>query len=130
MIDLYRIRNLKLEIMKNKQRLEVLETLLMPRAIRYDIEKVQHEPVDNLADLTIKIVELREKIQKQQGEMLTAMETMTNTFDGLQNRRERDTMYCRYVGCLKQSETAEYLGLTERHVQRLEESAKKNLRVV
>lgn len=120
------MKELTKRIKRLKLKLEELETILMPKAIRYDIDRVQHEPVNNLEDLTIRISELRTKIRKLQGDLLKAMDETVEAFDALADQA-REVMYCRYIRLLSQSETAMYTGYTKRHVQRLEREAKKKL---
>lgn len=112
------------EIRRRMLRIEELETILMPNAIRYDTVKVQHEPVDNLADIVVEIVGLRNEIKDLQVKMIVAMSETRDMIELLNSDRQKDVMTCRYIRCMTQEKTAERLGYSERHVRRLEEESK------
>ena len=117
-------RRLDGEIKRKRLHIEELETILMPKAIRYDIEKVQHEPVDNLADIVMEIAAIREDIVKLQKKMIAAIGVVRGMIERIENDNQKNVMTCRYIRCMSQEETAEWLRYTRRHIQRLEAEGK------
>ena len=117
-------RRLDGEIKRKRLHIEELETILMPKAIRYDIEKVQHEPVDNLADIVMEIAAIREDIVKLQKKMIAAIGVVRGMIERIDNDNQKNVMTCRYIRCMSQEETAERLRYTRRHIQRLEAEGK------
>ena len=115
------------EIRRRMLRIEELETILMPNAIRYDTVKVQHEPVDNLADIVVEIVGLRNEIKDLQVKMIVAMSETRDMIELLNSDRQKDVMTCRYIRCMTQEKTAERLGMSTRWAQKLEEKGKEEI---
>ena len=117
-------RRLDGEIKRRRLHIEELETILMPKAVRYDIDKVQHEPVDNLADIVIEIAQLRTEIVELQKKMISAANTVRKNIEQLDNDNQKNVMACRYIRCMTQESTAKLLGYSERHIQRIEADGK------
>lgn len=124
---LNRVREADKKLKQKLLLLEELETILMPNAIRYDIEKVQTSPVDNLAEVVIKIATLRVKIQKMQAEILQAIEDNTNWINAIDDDNQKCVLMCRYINCLTQEKTARRLNFSLRYVQKLEVKGKTEL---
>ena len=120
-------RRLDGEIKRRRMHIEELETILMPKAIRYDIDKVQHEPVDNLADIVVEIAQLRTEIVELQKKMIVAAAIVRENIERLDNDNQKNVLTCRYIRCMTQEGTAKRLGYSERHIQRIEADGKEAL---
>ena len=115
------------EIKRRTLHIEELETILMPKAIRYDIEKVQHEPVDNLADIVVEIAQLRTEIVDLQSKMIEATKKIRGMIETLENENQKNVLTCRFIRCMTQEVTAQRIGYTKRHIQRIEAEGKAEL---
>lgn len=121
-------RHIRGEIRKKQLRVEELETILMPNAIRYDIEKVQHEPTDNLSDIVAEIAEVSQRIERLKNELLKVQAAIEKRIDTLNSDGQKAVMYWRYIRCLSQNQAAERLGMTRESLKQFEKKAFKNLR--
>ena len=101
--------------------IEALETILMPNAIRYDIDKVQVSPVDNLPEVVMEIAELRDKVRVKQEELMVAVMAARRLISQITSAKVREVMSCRYLLCLTQEQSAVRVGVSLRHAQRLED---------
>lgn len=120
-------RRLDGEIKRRRMHIEELETILMPKAIRYDTDKVQHEPVDNLADIVVEIAQLRSEIVELQRKMIQAANIVRELIEGLENDNQKNVLTCRFIRCMTQEDTARRLGYSGRHIQRIEADGKEAL---
>lgn len=121
-------RHIRGEIRRKQLRVEELETILMPNAIRYDIEKVQHEPTDNLADIVAEIAEVKKKIERLKNELMKVQGAIDKRIRTLTSEGQQKVMYCRYIRCLSQNQTAERLGISRESVNQFERKAFRKLR--
>lgn len=122
--ELTKAKRLDSRIKRMMLHLEELETILLPNAIRYDVEKVQHEPVNNLEEIVMEIIDIKRQIVELQAEMIVETSRLRDRIERIDNEGQKDVMTCRYIRCLTQEKTAERIGYTKRQVQNLEYAGK------
>lgn len=91
------IRRMDRRIMMLTSKKNALESCLLPRAIRYDQDKVQTSPEDHTQIILAEVLELEKKIDHLRWGKSTKIHEVYDTIQKLKNEDEREVLTYYYV---------------------------------
>lgn len=98
-----------------KAKHDELETCLLPAAIRYDKDKVQSSPDDQMSKICAEIHELELEMAKVQRKKFVQVEKILRAVDDLADE-ERTALTMRYINRVPVSAIAEAMGYSEQRI--------------
>ena len=112
------VRNERADIETLQLRIKELQLSLLPRGIRYDSDKVQTSPSDQMLEVAAKVDALERKMQtkllKLNQDMVRAMEIV----QAMPTPEYRQLLTLRYLtGHMSWEEIAEIMGYSQEHVR-------------
>lgn len=112
---LYTIRNEQGEINELQERIEELTTALLPAAIRYDRDKVQVSPSDQISEKMAEIADYTLQLEKKLRRLTIRRIQAQKMIDQLQNSQERQVLDLYFLSSkrLKMREVAERMEYSE-----------------
>ncbi len=126
------IRKEQLEIIHLGKMIEREEMTLLPKAIRYDTDKVQLSPDDILARSAAEIADMKEELQRSIGVLKEKKAKAESVLMNLDNSDEREVMRWYYMDSdgsrlLKWEDVAEKMNYNKRWVLKIHGRALANL---
>ena len=98
-----------------KSKHDELETCLLPAAIRYDKDKVQTSPDDQMSKICVEIHELELEMARVQRRKYTQIEKIERAINDLPDE-ERTALTMRYINRKSVTEIAEKMGYSEQRI--------------
>lgn len=98
-----------------KSKHDELETCLLPAAIRYDKDKVQISPDDQMGKICAEIHELELEMARVQRRKYTQIEKIERAINDLPDE-ERTALTMRYINRKSVTEIAEKMGYSEQRI--------------
>ena len=112
-------RRIELRIRRVCMRIEELEGALLPKAIRYDRDKVQTSPEDQLSRVVARILELEKQRDQLCRERALLLLEMQDLVDRLENELERTVLEAYYLSRMRMADIADMIPCSIQHVYRL-----------
>ncbi len=110
---------------KKKQQNDLINSAL--RAPILNPDKVQNSVKNITEERNLKIAELGREIQQDIIDLEEEKRKVSNMIKGLSDYLERAVLEYRYVNIMSWDDIEEEIGLTKRHLYKIQESAIKNL---
>lgn len=108
-------RVLHWQLLRLKSKHDELETCLLPAAIRYDKDKVQISPDDQMSKICAEIHELELEMARVQRRKYTQIEKIERAINDLPDE-ERTALTMRYINRKSVTEIAEKMGYSEQRI--------------
>lgn len=96
-----------------KAKHDELESCLLPAAIRYDKDKVQTSPEDQISRIVAQIHELERKMAEVQYAKAKRIEEIDKAIHSVESEEERTALTMRFINRRPVSEIAEAMGYAE-----------------
>lgn len=106
-------RVLHLQWLKLRAKRNELELCLMPKAIRYDLDKVQSSPADGTNQIVIEILELERQMAEIQHNKYIQIEKIDAAINELESDEERTALTMRFINRASVAEIAAAMGYAE-----------------
>lgn len=106
----------RLEIQRKESLIAELRSCLLPGAIRYDADKVQSSPSDQLSEVMAKIDEMERQVETLKVERSALIVEVNNMIEKLENGIERSVLTEWYINRTKPSRIASKIGYSERRM--------------
>lgn len=106
----------RLEIARKENIIAELRSCLLPGAIRYDEDKVQSSPRDQLSETMAKIDELERQVEALKAERSALIIEVNNVIEKLENDIEKAVLTEWYINRTKPSRIASNIGYSERRM--------------
>ena len=116
------IRSFKRTEKKIHERIDELRAGLYPSGIRYDRDKVQTSPLDQMLEAFSQIDVLERNLKQLQYEIYTQTEKIRDIIVRLPYK-ERFVLEAYYIACLSIRDISRLMEITERQVLRLKKNA-------
>jgi DNA-directed RNA polymerase specialized sigma24 family protein len=110
-----------------KAKHDELESCLLPAAIRYDKDKVQTSPDDQMSKIYAEIHELEIEMARVQRRKFVQLEKIERAISSLESDEERTALTMRYVNRRPVAEIAEEMGYSEPTIYRFMRQGGNNL---
>lgn len=110
-----------------KAKHDELESCLLPGAIRYDKDKVQTSPDDQMSKICAEIHELEIEMARVQRRKFVQLEKIERAISALESDEERTALTMRYVNRRPVAEIAEEMGYSEPTIYRFMRQGGNNL---
>lgn len=106
----------RLEITRKENIIAELRSCLLPGAIRYDKDKVQSSPRDQLSETMAKIDELERQVEALKAERSALIIEVNNVIEKLENDIEKAVLTEWYINRTKPPRIASNIGYSERRM--------------
>ena len=106
-------RVLHLHWLRLKAKHDELESCLLPAAIRYDKDKVQTSPDDQVSRIMAEITELESRMNQLQMAKATRIDEIYKTLGKLESEEQRTALTMRFINRIPVSKIAEQMGYAE-----------------
>lgn len=106
-------RVLHLHWLRLKAKHDELESCLLPAAIRYDKDKVQTSPDDQVSRIMAEITELEARMNQLQMAKATRIDEIYKTLGKLESEEQRTALTMRFINRIPVSKIAEQMGYAE-----------------
>lgn len=100
------VREIDLEIKRKSTQHDELETCLIPSGIRYDLDKVQTTPADQLSKVASKVIDLEREIRDLKRLKAARLMEITDILSRLENKDEETVLTEFFVGRIAMREIA------------------------
>ena len=100
------VRDIDLEIKRKSTQHDELETCLIPSGIRYDLDKVQTTPADQLSKVASKVIDLEREIRDLKRLKAARLMEITDILSRLENKDEETVLTEFFVGRIAMREIA------------------------
>jgi DNA-directed RNA polymerase specialized sigma24 family protein len=107
------VRVLHWRWLRLKARHDELESCLLPAAIRYDKDKVQTSPEDQMSKIMAEISELETQMKAILLAKAERIEDINNTIHSLDSDEERTALTMRFINRIPVSQIADAMGYAE-----------------
>lgn len=107
------VRVLHMKWLRVKAKHDELESCLLPKAIRYDRDKVQSSSDDVLSKIIAEIEQCEKEMNKIQIDKLKQINKIDKAVNGLTSNEERTALTMRFINRKTVSEIAEAMGYAE-----------------
>ena len=116
---LNQIQTLTLRIKRLDDEIERNRLMLLPGAIRYDKDRVQTSPKDQMSEYAAKIDALTRRQDKLRQELATKRDRIIRELMSLENVVYEELLYLRYVRLQRYEAIADEMGYTADHVRHM-----------
>jgi DNA-directed RNA polymerase specialized sigma24 family protein len=110
------VRVLHWRWLRLKARHDELESCLLPAAIRYDKDKVQTSPEDQMSKIMAEISELEDQMKSILLAKAERIEDINNTIHSLESDEERTALTMRYINRIPVADIAEAMGYSIKRI--------------
>lgn len=110
------VRVLHWRWLRLKAKHDELESCLLPAAIRYDKDKVQSSPEDQISRIVAEINKLEEKMNQVRLAKAEQIDKIDAAISTLESDEQRTALTMRYINRLSVRDIAEAMGYSERRV--------------
>lgn len=111
---LMQIRKKDNAIRRKELQCEQLKSCLLPGAIRYDLDKVQNSPSDQMSEIFGRISEIEDDIKVLHGEKAKLIIEISDTIESLEDDNEKTVLSEFYVGRIPMTIVAEDINYSPR----------------
>lgn len=112
---LLQIKKIEAEIKNKELQRDTLRSCLLPSGIRYDLDRVQTSPEDQLAAIEARIVDLEKEIRELSHHKQRMLVTITNSIYNLKDDSEKTVLLSYYIGRKKIETIAEEMPCSVRN---------------
>ena len=95
---LLQIKILESKIQNAIIQVETLRSCLLPSGIRYDLDKVQTSPADQMSGIESRVIDLEHDIKQMEHQKNRLIVQITNAIYCLQNDDEKTVLLAYYIG--------------------------------
>ncbi len=124
---LNRPRKIDEEKEKIRTQIEELYASLLPKAIRYDTDKVQSSPTDKQAEVVVRIRELENEEMLLDIKRDEALVEALNAIRKLSDRNEQNVLICFHINGYTEEDTADRVGYSVSHMWEIKKRAIRHL---
>lgn len=117
----------RLEIVRKENIIAELSSCLLPSAIRYDKDKVQSTPRDQLSETVAKINEMERQVEELKAERSALIINVNNMIEKLDNDIEKAVLTEWYINRTRPSRIAGNIGYSERQMYRCKREGVRHL---
>lgn len=117
----------RLEIARKENIIAELRSCLLPGAIRYDKDRVQSSPGDQLSDTMAKIDEMERQVEALKAERSALIIRVNTMIEKLENDIERAVLTEWYINRTKPPRIASNVGYSERRMYHYKKEGVKHL---
>lgn len=110
------VRVLHWQWLRLKAKHDELESCLLPAAIRYDKDKVQSSPEDQISRIVAEINKLEEKMNHVQLAKAAQIDKIDAAISALESDEERTALTMRYINRLSVGNIAEAMGYSTKRI--------------
>lgn len=118
-VFLGQVRGYDNKIKRLERTIESLRYNLMPGAIRYDKDRVDSSPQDNMSELFGKIDAYERELEEEYHKKAAAVLLVDDALNKMDDTKERIVLKEYYIGKISIQDIADGLGITVRHCFRL-----------
>lgn len=112
-------RRIELRIKRLNLQIEELESCLLPQGIRYDKDKVQTSPEDQLSRIAARILELEKRRDQLLRERALLLLEIQDMIDRIESELERLILEAYYLSRVSMRDIAEMIPCSIQHAYRL-----------
>ena len=124
-------RVLHYQYLRLKAKRDELESCLLPKAIRYDLDKVQRSPEATMSKIISEINELENEMARVQHNKQIQVEKIYKAISRLESEEEKTSLTMRYVSRIPVKKIAEEMGYSEPTIYRfMNQGAEKMIRII
>lgn len=122
---LRQIKREQIEICRLQEQIDTAEASLLPKAIRYDLDKVQTSPEDPLYAVLSEVEEYKKEMMKRTHRLILRRRKAIRMLDQLKDSRQRQVLFLYYLdpGLLTMNQVAEKMIYSEREAWRKHDTA-------
>lgn len=122
---LRQIKREQIEICRLQEQIDTAEASLLPKAIRYDLDKVQTSPEDPLYAVLSEVEEYKKEMVKRTHRLILRRRKAIRMLDQLKDSRQRQVLFLYYLdpGLLTMDQVAEKMIYSEREAWRKHDAA-------
>lgn len=129
---LYSVRDEQKEIAELENRIAEAEASLLPAAIRYDRDKVQTSPSDQMTETMVKVAEYVDEMEKHKAKLADRRLKAQKMINMLENSRERQVLDLYFLSSnrLSMCQVGNLMNFSERWIYQIYEQALDHLEKV
>lgn len=119
------IKREQIEIVQLQEKIDTAEASLLPKAIRYDLDKVQTSPEDPMYDVLAEIEEYKKEMLKRTHRLILRRRKAIRMLDQLSDTRQRQALFLYYLdpSLLTMEQVGEKMIYSEREAWRIHDAA-------
>lgn len=127
---LMQIRRKEIIIRRKEMQRDELRACLLPRAVRYDKDRVQSSPTDSMADVLARVDELDREIEQMKLEKAQAIIEISDVIEKLDNDKEKAVLTAFYIKAASMEAVAGIVCYSVRHTYLLRKQGVEHLKEV
>lgn len=122
---LKQIKREQIEICRLQEQIDTAEASLLPKAIRYDLDKVQTSPEDPMYDVLAEVEEYKKEMLKRTHRLILRRRKAIRMLDQLSDTRQRQALFLYYLdpSLLTMEQVGEKMIYSEREAWRIHDAA-------
>lgn len=122
---LQQIKREQIEIKRLQEQIDTAETSLLPKAIRYDLDKVQTSPEDPMYAVLAEVEEYKREMMIRVQRLTARRNTALKLISRLKNTQQRQVLFLYYLdpGLLTMQQVADKMVYSEREAWRKHNAA-------
>lgn len=119
------IKREQIEIVQLQEKIDTAEASLLPKAIRYDLDKVQTSPENPMYDVLAEIEEYKKEMLKRTHRLILRRRKAIRMLDQLSDTRQRQALFLYYLdpSLLTMEQVGEKMIYSEREAWRIHDAA-------
>lgn len=119
------IKREQIEIVQLQEKIDTAEASLLPKAIRYDLDKVQTSPEDPMYDVLAEVEEYKKEMLKRTHRLILRRRKAIRMLDQLSDTRQRQALFLYYLdpSMLTMEQVGEKMIYSEREAWRIHDAA-------
>ena len=119
------IKREQIEIVQLQEKIDTAEASLLPKAIRYDLDKVQTSPEDPMYDVLAEVEEYKKEMLKRLHRLILRRIKAIRMLDQLSDTRQRQALFLYYLdpSLLTMEQVGEKMIYSEREAWRIHDAA-------
>lgn len=119
------IKREQIEIVQLQEKIDTAEASLLPKAIRYDLDKVQTSPEDPMYDVLAEVEEYKKEMLKRTHRLILRRRKAIRMLDQLSDTRQRQALFLYYLdpSLLTMEQVGEKMIYSEREAWRIHDAA-------
>lgn len=122
---LKQIKREQIEICRLQEQIDTAEASLLPKAIRYDLDKVQTSPENPMYAVLAEVEEYKKEMQKRVYRLTLRRRKAIRMMDRLNDSRQRQVLFLYYLdpGILTMDQVAQKMIYSKREAWRIHDAA-------
>lgn len=121
-VFLGQVRGCDNKIRRLERTIESLRSTLLPGAIRYDKDRVDTSPQDNMTEIYAKIDEYERQLAEETQKRTNAILKVDDALSKMKDCKEQRVLQEHYIGKISLMDIASGMGITYRHCVRLRDN--------